>query len=76
MGDHAIFDVLFYITTTMDLHMSSIGTLVLEEPRFVFYAKRCQVYRCKTHNVVFYCFSNLISHTDKHTNTHNTLRGQ
>ena len=76
MGDHAIFDVLFYITTTMDLHMSSIGTLVLEEPRFVFYAKRCQVYRCKTHNVVFYWFSNLITHTDKHTNTHNTLRGQ
>ena len=35
-----------------------------------------QVYWGLAHNVVFHWYSHLISHTDKHTNTYSTLRGQ
>ena len=52
-----------------DLHMSSVGTLVPEGPWCVFYATRCQVYWGLTHNVVFYWYSNLISHTQTHKYT-------
>ena len=37
----------------MDLNMSSLGTLVPEEPWCMFYATRCQVYWGLTHSVVF-----------------------
>ena len=60
------------LNDNMDLHMSSLGTLVPERPWCVFYATRRQVYWRLTH-VVFYWYSDLISHT--HTNTHSTLRG-
>ena len=60
----------------MDLHMSSLGTLVPEEPSCVFYATRCQVYWGLTHYIVFYWYSDLISHTHKNTNTNTTLKGQ
>ena len=56
----------------MDLHMSSLGTLVPEGPWSVFYATRCQVYLGLTHNVVFYWYSDLTSQT----HTHSTLRDQ
>ena len=60
----------------MDLHMSSLGTLVPKEPWRVFYAKR--VYWGLTHHVVLCRYSDLISNTHKHTqtNTHNIFRGQ
>ena len=51
----------------MDLHRSSLGTLIPEGPWRVFYAKRSQVYWGLTHNVVFYWYSDLISQTYKHT---------
>ena len=54
------------VNDNMDLHMSSLGILVLERPWCVFYATRRQVYWGLTH-VVFYWYSDLISHTHKHT---------
>ena len=78
MGDSATIDVLFYLMIIMDVHILSIGTLVPEGPfikHLVFYATRCQVYWGLRHKI-FYWYSDLISHTDKHTNTHSTLRGQ
>ena len=62
------------LNDNMDLYMSSLGTLVPEGLWCVFYATRRQVYWGLTRNVVFCWHSDLISH--KHTNTHNTLRGQ
>ena len=56
------------LNDNMDLHMSSLGTLVPEGPWCVFYATRRQVYWGLTHNVVFYWYSDLISHTHKHAN--------
>ena len=53
----------------LDLHMSSLGTLVPEEPWCAFYATRHQVYWGLTH--VDSCwYSNLLSHTQTHTHTH------
>ena len=50
----------------LDLHMSSLGTLVPEEPWCAFYATRHQVYWGLTH--VDSCwYSNLLSHTRTHT---------
>ena len=48
MGDHATFDVLF---NNIDLHMSSLGSLVPEGPWCVFYAIRHQVYWGLTHTI-------------------------
>ena len=53
-------------------NMSRLGTLVLEWPWFVFYATRRQVYWGLTHNVVFYWYSDLISHTQTHKHTQHT----
>ena len=58
------------INDNIDLHMSRLGNLVPEGPWCVFYATRCQVYWSLTHNVAFYCYSDLISHTLKHKHTH------
>ena len=55
------------LNDNMELHMSSLGTLVPEGPWCVFYATRRQVYWGLTHNVVFYWYSNLILQTHKHT---------
>ena len=71
MGNHAMFDVILF-NDYMDLHMSSLDTLVPEEPSCVFYATRCQVYWGLTHYIVFYWYSNLISHTQKHKHKHHT----
>ena len=68
MGDRPTFDVL--------LHMLSLDTLVPVGPCCLFYATRHQVYRGLTHNIVFWWYSDLLSHTQTHTNTRNTLRGQ
>ena len=57
---------------SMDLYMSSLGTLVPERPWCVFHATRCQVYWILTHNMVFYLYSDLISITH---NTHTTYSG-
>ena len=54
------------LNDSMDLHMSSYGTIVSEGPWCVFCAIRHQVYWSLTHNVVFYWFSDLISHTQKY----------
>ena len=54
----------------MDLHMHSLGTLLPEGPWcvfYAFYATRHQVYWGLAHNVIFYWYSDLISHTGKHT---------
>ena len=45
----------------MDLHMSSLGTLVSGGPCCVFYATRCQVYWGLTYNVVSCYYSDCIS---------------
>ena len=61
----------------MDLHMQSLGTLLPEGPWcvfYAFYATRHQAYWGLAHNVIFYWYSDLISHTCKHT--HSTRRGQ
>ena len=64
---HILYAILF--NDNMDLYMSSLGTLVPEGAWCVFYATRRQVYWGLTHNVVFYWYSYLISHTqtEKHT---------
>ena len=54
----------------MDLHISSLGNLVPEEPRCVFYTLRHQVYWGLTHNMVFCWYSDSISHTLIHTQRH------
>ena len=54
----------------MDLHMSSLRTLVPKGHWCVFYATRCQVSWGLTHEV---CYSDLISHEQ---NTRNTLSWQ
>ena len=43
----------FLVNDIVDIHMSSLGTLVPEEPCCVYYATRCQVYWRLTH-VVFH----------------------
>ena len=53
------------LNDNIDLHMSSLGTLVSE----VLWCVLCQFYWGLTHNVVFYQYSDLISHTHKHTHT-------
>ena len=58
------------LNDNMDLHMSSLGTLLPEGPWCVFYATRCQVYCGLTHSVVFYWYFNFISHTHTHTHMH------
>ena len=55
----------------VDLHLSSLGTLVPKRPWHVFYATRHKVYGGLTHNVFFYWYSDVVI---THTNTHNTLR--
>ena len=60
------------LNDNMDLHMSRLGTLVPEGPWYGVYAARHQFYWGLTHNMFFYWYSDLISHT----NTHSTLRGQ
>ena len=55
------------LNDNMDLHMSSLGTLVPEGPWCVFYVTRRQVYWGLTHVVVFYWYSDLISRTQTHT---------
>ena len=59
------------LNDNMDLHISSLGTLVPEGPWCVFYATRCQVYWDLKNNVVF--TGTLIGyHTHKNTQTHTT----
>ena len=55
------------LNNNMGLHMSSVGTLVPEGPWCVFYATRRQVYWGRTHNVIFYWYSDLIWQTHIHT---------
>ena len=59
------------LNDNMDIHMSTLGTVVPEEPWCVFYATRRHVYWGLTHNVIFYWYSDLMSHTQ----TRSTLRG-
>ena len=61
-----------FLNDDRDLHMLNLGTLLLEGPWCMVYAVRSQVYWGLTHNVVFYWYSDLISHTQ----THKTLSGQ
>ena len=60
MGDCATFDVLFYLIIIWILGMSSLVTLVPE------------VYWGLTHNMVFYWYYDLISHTLSHKYTQHT----
>ena len=62
----------------MDLHMLSLGTFVPERLWCALHATRDQVYWGLTHNVVFCWYSDLTSHTHKHTHkkTYSTLTGQ
>ena len=61
------------LTDIMNLHMSSLVTLVLEGPWCVVYATRHQVYWGLTHNVIFCWYSDLISHSQTHTHKHKHL---
>ena len=77
IGDHATFDVLFYLKIIwIYTCQASLGTLVPEGSRCVVYVTRHPVYCGRTHNVVFQWYFDLISHTLKHINTPTTLRGQ
>ena len=60
------------LNDNMDLHKSSFGTLVPEGHWYVFYATRRHIYWCLTHNVVFYWYSDLTSHTQTHKHTQHT----
>ena len=62
VGDHATFDVLFYLMT----HFKS-WYLSVRRPWYAFYARRHQVYWGLTHDVGFYWYSDLMSPTHKHT---------
>ena len=67
----------YLLNDKMDLlHMPSLGTGVPEGPWQVFYATRCQVYWGLTHNMAFYWYSDLISHTHKHTHTTHSRAGR
>ena len=55
------------LNDNMNLHMSSLGTLIPEGPWCVFYATRHKVYWDLTYNVVFYWYSDLIPQTHKRT---------
>ena len=57
------------LTDIMNLYMSSLVTLVLEGSWCVVYATRHQVYWGLTHNVIFCWYSDLISHSQTHTQT-------
>ena len=72
--DHATFDELFYLWYNMDLRMSSLTTLVPEWPWCVFYAKDIK-FTVVWDNVVFYCYSDLKSHTQAHTEHTRASRG-
>ena len=63
------------LLNNMDLHMSSLGTLVTEGPWCVFHATRCQVYWVLTHNVAFYWYSDLLPHTQTYKHTHTSHSG-
>ena len=52
------------LNDNMDLHMSNLGTLVPEGPWCVLCSK--------SHNVVFYWYSDLVSHTQTHKHTQHT----
>ena len=71
MDNFATFDVI--LPGIMDLHMSSLSTLVTEEP-CVLHTTRYQIYWGLTHNEVFWQYSDLISHTQ--TMVYNTQKGQ
>ena len=63
------------LNDNMDLHISSLGTLVPERPWCVFYGTRCQVCWALTNHVDFDWYFDLIPLTYKHINTPSTLRG-
>ena len=68
MGDCATFGVLFYLMRSWMYPCRALG------PWCVFYATRCQVYWGLTH-VAFCWYSDLISQTQTHTQTHTAYSG-
>ena len=56
----------------MDVHMSSLGTLMQEGGWLVFYITRHQIYWGLTCKVIFSWYSDLISNTQTHTDTQYT----
>ena len=72
LAEWVIMPYLILLHDNMDLHMSSLGTLVPQGPWSVFHAKRCQVYWGLIGNVVFYWYSDLISHTHTRKHTQHT----
>ena len=63
LGDHATLDVLFYLRI---IWIYTSWALIPEGPWGVFYVTRSKVYWGLTH-VFFYWYSDLISHTQRHT---------
>ena len=59
----------------LDLQVLSVGNLVLEGPWHMFYGRRHQVYRDLTHNAILCWYSDLISHTQTHTQRHTVHSG-
>ena len=67
MGDHTTFDVLFH--DNIDLHMSSLGSLVPEGPWCVLSNRASSLLRSDTYNLGQI---HLISHTQTHKHTQHT----
>ena len=67
MGDHATFDVLFYLMLMWIYTCRHLGTLVPKGPWCVFYATRCQVYWGLTQCGFLLLLRFDITHTNTHT---------
>ena len=65
-----------FLNDIMNLHISTLGTLVPEWPCCVFYETMHQIYWGLTHNVFFWLYSGCIHvyHTSKDKERHSTLR--
>ena len=67
VGDHATFNVLFYLMIKwISICMSSLGTLYKKDLDVCFMQQGVSFTEV-WHNVVFYWYSDLISHTQTHT---------
>ena len=69
MDDCAIFDVIL-LDNIMNLHMSSLGTLVPEEHCCVCYTTRYQIYWGLTHNEISVNTENTDKNSVNKQNTH------
>ena len=74
MGDHATFDVLFYLMIIMDLHVEPWYLSTTRTLMWVLCNKASSLLRPDT--MCFFTGTLIWYHTQTNTQTHNTLRGQ